>query len=144
MLLFFEWSLVKYFFCLLLIWLCCEDNMEIWQISSNMFNGLRCLPQLTFISGRQWSGIRRQGSRIQVLLTMWMRWRWLIDIGDMRPAGLAVLPDLDPANFVFELYTWTKNCPRIVWLLMDRRPAKDWLTDGKIWGENWRYYTDII
>ena len=46
MLLFFEWSLVIYFFCLLLKWLCCEDNMEIWQISSNMFNRLYVQPFL--------------------------------------------------------------------------------------------------
>ena len=30
------------------------------------------------------------------------RCRRLIDIGEMTPAGLAVLPDLDPANFIFE------------------------------------------
>lgn len=44
------------------------------------------------------------------------RCRRLIDIGEMTPAGLAVLPDLDPANFVFEQWVIDalKNDP-IVW-----------------------------
>ena len=47
------------------------------------------------------------------------RCRRLIKIGEMTPAGLAVVPDLDPASFVFE----------------------DWVIEAiKADGEAWRHY----
>lgn len=55
------------------------------------------------------------------------RCRRLIDIGEMTPAGLAVLPDINPDHFVFEQWvTDALKVDPIVWKNFNSFPGAYW------------------